>query len=84
MMATNHVHCLAVVGISHDDPECAVWGIVSDLDLVRAGVRDGEEPTARALATQQLVSVPPPMPLRDAAELMLSRGTSHVVERPVA
>jgi CBS domain-containing protein len=89
MMATNHVHCLAVIGISHEDPECAMWGIVSDLDLVRAGVRGDDEPTARALAIEPVVSVEPGMPLREAAELMLTHGTSHVVvvepvdERPV-
>jgi CBS domain-containing protein len=79
MMAANHLHCLAVVGISHEEPACPVWGIVSDLDLVRAGIRDGDEPTARALATEALVTVESTMPLRDAAELMLRHGTSHAV-----
>ena len=88
MMATNHVHCLAVIGVSHRDPECAVWGIVSDLDLIRAGIRR-DEGTAAALAAQPLVSVEPGMPLREAAEMMFRHGTSHVVvveedsERPV-
>ncbi len=79
MMASHHVHCIAVVGVSHLDPVCAVWGIVSDLDLVRAGVSDGEEPTARDLATQPVITVEPTTPLREAAELMLRRKTSHVV-----
>jgi CBS domain-containing protein len=89
VMATNHVHCLAVIGISHQDPECAMWGIVSDLDLVRAGVRGDAASTAGALAVEPVVSVEPGMPLRDAAELMLTHSTSHVVvvepvgERPV-
>ena len=89
MMASNHVHCLAVIGISHEDPVCGVWGIVSDLDLVQAGSRDGDEPTARALATQPVVTAEPTMSLRAAAELMLQRQTSHLVavdpesERPV-
>ena len=41
IMATHHVHCVAVIGISHEEPECGVWGVISDLDLVRAGIRDG-------------------------------------------
>src|SRR5579862_9409494 len=52
MMATHHVHALAVIGVSHQDPECGVWGIISDLDLIRAGIDQGAEATARALATQ--------------------------------
>lgn len=78
MMATHHVHCVAVVGISHEEPECFVWGIVSDLDLVRAGIGD-EAPTARALVSQPVVVVEPSMPLRDAARQMLAHGVSHVV-----
>lgn len=79
MMATHHVHCLAVIGVSREEPVCGVWGIVSDLDLIRAGIREDEEPTARTLAVQPLVTVEPAMALRDAAELMLRHGTSHLV-----
>jgi len=85
IMATHHVHCVAVVGISHEQPECFVWGIISDIDLVRAGIDEGSEVTARALATQPVVVVEPGMPLRDAAREMLERGVSHaVVTNPVA
>jgi CBS domain-containing protein len=89
MMATHHVHCLAVVGISHEDPPCGVWGVISDLDLVRAGIRDGGAGTARALAQQPVVTVESTMPLREAGEVMLANGVSHLVvvepktERPV-
>ena len=39
MMATNRVHCIAVMGIQHEDgSERLVWGVSSDLDGVRAGV----------------------------------------------
>ena len=79
VMATHHVHCVAVVGISHEQPECFVWGIISDLDLVRAGIADGSEATARGLATEPIVVVDPAMPLREAAREMLAHGVSHVV-----
>lgn len=85
IMATHHVHCVAVVGISHEQPECFVWGIISDIDLVREGIDQGTEATARALATQPVVVVEPAMSLRDAARDMLARGVSHaVVTSPVA
>ena len=79
MMATHHVHCVAVVGVSHEEPPCGVWSVISDLDLLRAGVRDGGAPTARAIAQQPLVTVEPSVPLREAGELMLAHGVSHLV-----
>lgn len=79
MMATYHVHCVAVVGVSHEEPPCGVWSMISDLDLVRAGIRDGEAPSAREMAQQPLVTVEPSLPLREAGELMLANGVSHLV-----
>lgn len=79
MMATYHVHCVAVVGVSHEEPPCGVWSMISDLDLVRAGIRDGEAPNARAMAQEPLVTVEPSLPLREAGELMLANGVSHLV-----
>jgi len=48
LMATHHVHCVAVMGLSEEDhvSDKVVWGIVSDLDLVRVGVRTGTDRTA--------------------------------------
>jgi CBS domain-containing protein len=80
LMATEHVHCVAVVGISYEEsPQCFVWGIVSDLDLIAAGIRDGLERTARDLAGQPIITVTPSMPLRDAGELMLTHRVRHLV-----
>jgi len=89
-MATNHVHCIAVMGISHDRPsERFVWGLISDLDLMRACIRLGPEDTAGALALEPIVSVGPTMSLNQAGELMLKHGVNHLVviepdtQRPV-
>jgi MFS transporter, MHS family, proline/betaine transporter len=79
IMATHHVHCVAVIGISHEEPECGVWGVISDLELVRAGIRDADATTARTLADQPLVTVEPTVPLREAGELMLAHNVSHLV-----
>lgn len=90
-MATHHVHSVAVMAIARDDSgEKLVWGIISDLDLVRAGVESNSDACAGSLASQPIISVRPSMPLRDAGELMLAHGVSHVVviepetQRPVA
>jgi CBS domain-containing protein len=79
LMATHHVHCVAVVGISHEKPECFVWGIISDFDLIEAGIRDGRELTARDLAVQPVITVRPSTPLREAGEAMLTHHVSHLV-----
>lgn len=76
MMATHHVHCVAVVGISHEQPECFVWSIISDLDLVWEGLAAGTHTTARAIATEPIVVVDPRMPLREAAREMLVHGVA--------
>jgi CBS domain-containing protein len=80
LMAMHHVHCVAVMGILHQPPgEKLVWGIISDLDLLRAGVRGGADQPASEIAVQPITSVEPTMPLREAGELMLTQSASHVV-----
>jgi len=80
LMATHHVHCVAVMGIAHDGPgEKLVWGIISDLDLLRAGIRTRADQPAGAIALQPIISVEPTMALREAGELMLANGATHVV-----
>ncbi len=85
MMATHHVHCVVVAGVSHEQPEGFVWGMISDLDLVRAGIAGGSAPSARELAAEPVFVVDPAMPLREAAQEMLAHEVSHlVVADPVA
>ena len=53
IMATHHVHSLVVGGMTRDDAggEHLVWGLVSDMDIVRAAGREwtsGPPPTRRA------------------------------------
>jgi CBS domain-containing protein len=80
LMAMHHVHCVAVIGTSHQPSgEKLVRGIISDLDLLRAGVRGGGDQAASEIAVQPVTSVEPTMPLREAGELMLARSASHVV-----
>lgn len=89
LMATNHVHCLAVIGISHEEPQCAVWSIVSDLDLIQARVRGGKDSTASSMALQPVITIDTTTPLHEAAELMATHKVNHLVvtdpqrERPV-
>jgi CBS domain-containing protein len=80
LMATHHVHCIAVMGASHGvDGGEVVWGLISDLDLMRAGMRLGSEQSARALANEPILSIRPTTPLRQAGEKMLEHGVSHMI-----
>lgn len=80
LMATHHVHCIAVVGISHDEEsECMVWGLISDRDLMRAGIGLGSGQSARALALEPVIGIRATMPLSQAVEAMLEQGVSHII-----
>lgn len=90
LMAGHQVHCVVVLSPAHDKPtESLAWGIISDLDVLKAGMSDERKQTARELAAQPVITVKPPMPLREAAELMVAYGVSHLVvvdperQRPV-
>lgn len=80
MMATHQVHCVAVLAPSHDESgEPYVWGIISDLDLLRAGIQTDGQKNAGDLAGQPTISVKPTMPLREAGELMLKHRVTHLI-----
>jgi CBS domain-containing protein len=80
IMSTHHVHCIVVRGTAEDEAdESPVWGIISDFDLLRAGIRPDPPDTAAALARQSVIRVETTAALRDAAELMMTKGTGHVV-----
>ncbi len=77
LMASNHVHCVAVSGVPHE--YATIWGIVYDLDVVASGIRGSTEQTAAALARTPVVHVEPSVALRAAAELMLTHKVSHLL-----
>ena len=80
IMSTHHVHCIVVRGAAEDETdELPVWGIISDFDLLRAGIRPDAPDTAAALARQAVVRVETTAGLREVAELMMTKGTGHVV-----
>ena len=76
LMADHRVHCVVVSG---DDAE-ALWGIVSDLDLVAAAlVRDLDEQTAGGSAASPVLVVGPDETVERAAQLMTEHATAHLV-----
>ena len=80
MMSTHHVHCI-VVRSTRELPgnESPSWGIISDLDVLRAHMGPEAPDAAPDLARSPVITVQTTDPLRDAADLMLSNGARHVV-----
>ncbi len=89
LIATHHIHCLAVMGVGHERTgERLVWTVVSDVDVVRAGLAGGNPPIS-AIGSHPVMTIEPDTPLREAAEQMLARDITHALvvepsrQRPV-
>jgi CBS domain-containing protein len=80
-MATHHVHAVVVAGITKDDAgaDHLIWGLVSDMDIVRAAESGIEGHMASDAARTELVSVDPLTPLAEAARLMDEHHSSHLI-----
>jgi CBS domain-containing protein len=80
-MSTHHVHAVVVGGVATDTVhgDHLVWGLISDMDLVRAAQTGIEGKTAEDLARTEAISVDPSTPLTVATRMMLEHGTSHLI-----
>jgi CBS domain-containing protein len=85
-MASEHVHSVIVSGAGSGGRE---WGIVSDMDLMRAAREDVDERTASWAAASEFLSVAPDESLERALQIMIEHDVRHVVvvdpagDRPV-
>jgi CBS domain-containing protein len=79
LMALNRMHCV-IVRDEVEPANTALWGVVSDVDLVAAAsVRRLDEQLAGATAATPLVTVRPEDTLRRAAQLMTEHANAHLV-----
>jgi CBS domain-containing protein len=81
MMATHHIHAVVVEGI-HDDPvhgERLSWGVVSDMDLMRAGRAGIDELTVGEIAATEPITVEPSLALADALRLIEEHEITHLI-----
>jgi CBS domain-containing protein len=77
LMVTHGIHAVYVFEDLDEDDSSALWGLVTDLDLVAAWpVLD--ERSAGGTAVTPLVIVPSDEPLGRAAQLMAESGTAHL------
>ena len=75
MMSTHHVHCILVTGAGEGGgDDSPVWGVISDFDVLRARMRPDAPDAASNIAQQPVIRVEATAALRDAAELMLTKG----------
>jgi CBS domain-containing protein len=81
MMALYRIHSVVVFGEESDDVAGAeLWGVVSDLDLVRAATAgDLEDRTAGGTAVTPVVMVEAGETLAHAAQLMSEHEITHLV-----
>jgi CBS domain-containing protein len=81
IMATHHIHSVVVDGVRLDPVhgEQLVWGVISDMDVMRAARAGAGTLTAADIAQTQAVSGEPTLALAEAARLMLEGATAHLV-----
>ena len=81
-MATHHVHSVVVAGITTDDAggDHFVWGLVSDMDIVRAAETGHRRPhRGRRRAHRGRHASSRPTSLAEAAMLMDKHDTAHLI-----
>jgi CBS domain-containing protein len=77
LLSEHGIHC-AVVAEPHHDERRTLWGIVSDVDLMR-GLGSHIPLTAGNLAALDLVTVTPEDELLHAARLMGEHDVAHLI-----
>jgi CBS domain-containing protein len=75
IMATYRIHSVVVLELAGERP----WGIVSDLDVVRAAGEDLDARTARDVTRTELVTVTTDESLSRAARTMAEHDVTHVL-----
>ncbi len=79
MMAAEHVHCTVVSDGGERGRGAASWGVVSDMDLMRAAGEDIDERTASSAAVSEFLSVASNERLERAVQLMVEHDVTHLV-----
>ena len=75
-MASEHVHSVIVSGAGSGERK---WGIVSDMDVMRAAREDIDERTASWAAVSEFLSVSPDESLERALQMMVEHDATHIV-----
>jgi|SoiMethySBSTD1v2_1073268.scaffolds.fasta_scaffold168535_3 CBS domain-containing protein len=81
LMAEQSIHSVVIAGIATRDHsgDHLAWGIVSDLDLMRALAPGADGATAAEVAGTEIVTISPRGSLATAVQLMAEHETAHLV-----
>jgi len=79
MMALQHIHSVVVTDLARSRGDEAGWGIVSDIDLLRALQGRLDEATAGSIAATELRTVAPEETLERAAQMMAEHEITHLM-----
>lgn len=80
-MAEQSVHCVVVDGVARGphNHERLVWGIVSDLDLMRAASTGRLDAEAGEAAASEIITINPDEDIKRAAQIMGEHDCSHLI-----
>jgi CBS domain-containing protein len=80
MMASEKIHALVVSGVAIDSRgDDHAWGIVSDLDLMRAALAGLGDVGAGQVAVTEFLTVDAGEPLERAAQMMAEHEVTHLI-----
>jgi CBS domain-containing protein len=81
LMAENSVHCVVVDGLARGPhhTERLVWGVISDVDLMRAAGAERMGGEAGEIAATEIVTINPHEDIQRAAQVMGEHDCSHLI-----
>ena len=80
IMAAEHIHAVVVNGIAVDSTgDDHAWGIVSDLDVLRAAIAGSGDLTAGEVAAMEFLTVGAGESLERAAQVMAEHEVTHLI-----
>lgn len=80
VMGNHRVHCVVVDGVRRTpEGEQLVWGVVSDLDLMKAAIAGDPDATAGTIAGTEAVVVDTTDDLERVCAALVAHDCSHVV-----
>ncbi|MGC2373384.1 MAG: CBS domain-containing protein [Solirubrobacteraceae bacterium] len=80
-MARHGVHCVVVEGLARgaDRQEQLVWGLLSDLDLMKSVAAGHTDVSAGEFAATEIVTVDPTDTIEHVVQLMAEHDCTHLV-----